>query len=80
MENFIFCAVVMCQFMNKISNILPLKDIFPLNRSPYVLRQNFLFSRPQKNMVYRETESIANLGPKIGDLATSNLKEIFDLN
>ena len=69
--------------MYKISNGLlsPLmKDIFPVNRNPYKLRQNSQFSRPRINTVYHGTESISNLGPKIWDLVPSNLKEISELD
>ena len=57
-----------------------MKDIFPINRNPYNLRQNSQFSRPRINTVYNGTESISNLGPKIWDLVPSNLKEISDLD
>ena len=55
-----------------------MKDMFPINRNPYNLRQNSKFSRPRINTVYRGTESISNLGPKISDLVPSNLEEISD--
>ena len=51
-----------------------MKDIFPVNRNPYNLKQNSQFSRPRINTVYYETESISNLGPKKWDLVSSNLK------
>ena len=57
-----------------------MKDIFPINRNPYNLRQNSQFSRPRINTVYHRAESILNLGPKIWDLVPSNLKEISDLD
>ena len=57
-----------------------MKDIFPINRNPYNLRQNSQFSRPRINTVYHGTESISNLGPKIWDLVPSNLKEIGELD
>ena len=57
-----------------------MKDIFPINRNPYNLRQNSQFSRPRINTVYHGTESISNLGPKIWDLVPSNLKEINELD
>ena len=57
-----------------------MKDIFPINRNPYNLRQNSQFSRPRINTVYHGTESISNLGPKIWDLVPSNLKEISELD
>ena len=56
-----------------------MKDVFPINRNPYNLRQNSQFSRPRINTVYHGTESISNLGPKIWDLVPSNLKEISEL-
>ena len=69
--------------MYKISHGLStplMKDIFPLNRSPYNLRNNYQCSRARINTAYHETESISNLGPKIWDLAPSNLKEISELD
>ena len=57
-----------------------MKDMFPINRNPYNLKQNFLFSRPRINTVYNGTESISNLGPKKWNLVPSNLKEISDLD
>ena len=39
------------------------KDIFPINRDPYNLRQNTQFSRPRIKTVYHGSESISNLGP-----------------
>ena len=45
----------------KISNGLStflMKDIFPINRNPYKLRQNSQFSRPRINTMYHGTESI----------------------
>ena len=73
---------VLATEMYKISNGLStplMKDIFPINRNPYNLRQNSQFSRPRINTVYHGTESISNLGPKIWDLVPSNLKEISEL-
>ena len=57
-----------------------MKDIFPINRNPYNLRQNSQFSRPRINTVYNGTESISNLGSKIWDLVPSNLNEIGELD
>ena len=57
-----------------------MKDIFPINRNPYNLRQNSQFSGPQINTVYHGTESISNHRPKIWDLVPSNLKEISALD
>ena len=70
---------VLATEMYKVSNGLPtpfMKDIFPINRNPYNLRQNSQFSRPRINTVYHGTESISNLGPKIWDLVPSNLNGI----
>ena len=53
----------------KICNGLSLpfiKDIFPINRNPYDLRQNSEFSRPQINTVYYGTQITSNLCPKYG--------------
>ena len=57
-----------------------MKDIFPINRNPYNLRQNSQFSGPQINTMYHGTESTSNHGPKIWDLVPSNLKEISALD
>ena len=46
-----------------------MKDIFPINRNPYNLRQNSQFSRPRINTLYHGTESIPRiLGQKYGIL------------
>ena len=55
-----------------------MKDVFPINRNPYNLRQNSQFSRPPINTVYHGTESISNVESKIWDLVPSNLKEISE--
>ena len=57
-----------------------MKDIFPINENPYILRQSSRFSRPRTKTLYHGTESILNLKPKIWDLVPSNLKEICDLD
>ena len=57
-----------------------MKNIFPISRNPYNLRQNSQFSTPRINTVYHGAESISNLGPKICDPVPSNLKEISDLD
>ena len=72
---------VLATEMYKISNGLStplMKDIFPINRNPYNVRQNCQFSRPPLNTVYHRTESISNLVPKIWGLVPSNLKEISE--
>ena len=69
--------------MYKISNGLStphMKDIFPVNRNPYNVRQNSQFSKPRISTVYYGTESISNVRPKIWDLAPGNLEEISDLD
>ena len=53
----------------KISNSLStplMKDIFPINRNTYNLRQNSQFSTPRINTVYHATESISNKNMKSG--------------
>ena len=72
----------MYKIINGLSTPL-MKDIFPLNRIPYNLRQSSQFSRPQINTVYHWIESISNRGKyitKIWDLVPSNLKEISGLD
>ena len=74
---------VLATEMYKSSNGLQtpiMEDVFPINRNPYILRQNSQFSRPRINIVYYGTESISNPGPKIWDLVSSNLKEICDFD
>ena len=56
-----------------------IKDIFPINRNPYNLRQNSQFSRLWINLGYHGTESSSNVGPKIWDLSPRNLKKYSDL-
>ena len=59
---------VLATEMHKISNGLStplMRDIFPINRNPYNLRQNSQFSRPRINIVYHGTEIVSNLGTKI---------------
>ena len=74
---------VLATEMYKISDGLStplMKDIFPISRNPYNLRQDSQFSKPRINTVYHGTESISNLWPKIWDLVPSNLTEISDLD
>ena len=55
--------------MYKISNSLStplMKDIFPINRNTYNIRQNSQFSTPPINTVYHATESISNKNMKSG--------------
>ena len=63
-RNFQVLATEMFKISNGLSTRL-MKDIFPINRNPYNLRQNSQFSRPRINTVYHRTESVSNLGPKI---------------
>ena len=72
---------VLATEMYKISNGLSvplMKDIFPINRNRYNLRQNSRFSRLRIHTVYHGTESISNFGSKVWDLIPGNLKEISD--
>ena len=69
--------------MDKISHCLStplMKDIFPINRNPCILKQNSQFSRPRINTVYHGTENIPNLGPKIWDLVPNDLKSKSELD
>ena len=66
-QNLQFLATEMYKISNGLSTPL-MKDIFPINRNPYNLRQNSQFSRPRINTVHHGTQSISNLGPKIWDL------------
>ena len=73
---------VLATEMHEINNGLStpfMKDIFPINRNVYNLRQNSQCSRPRIKTVYHAIESISNLGPKVWDLEPSNLKGINDL-
>ena len=53
-----------------------MKDIFPINRNPYNLKQNSQFSRPRINTLFYGTESI--LGQKYE--IWYQLKQISDLH
>ena len=53
-----------------------MKDIVPINRNPYNLKQNSQFSRPRINTLYYGTESI--LGQKYE--IWYQLKQISDLH
>ena len=66
-RNLHILATEMYKIRNGLSTSL-IKDIFPINRNPYNLRQNSQFSRPRINTVHHGTQSISNLGPKIWDL------------
>ena len=79
MINLQVLATEMYKMSNGLSTPL-MKDIFPINRNPYNLRENSQFSRPRINTVYHGTKSISDLGPKIWDLVPSNLKEMSDLD
>ena len=72
-------ATEMYKICNGLSTPI-MKDIFPINRNHYKLRQSSQFSRPRINTVYHGTESISNLRQKIRDLIPNNLKEISDLD
>ena len=78
-QNLQFLATETYKISNKFSMSLT-KDIFPIKRNPYNLRQTFQFSRPPIITVYHWTESISKLGPKIWDLVPSNLKDITELD
>ena len=78
-RNLKFLATEMYKINNGLSTPL-MKDIFPINRNPYILGKNSQFSRSQINTWYHGTESISNLGPKIWHHVLSNLKEINELD
>ena len=59
----------------------PLQEIFILKDQPqYNLRYNFLFSRPLVKSVYKGTESLSFLGPKIWDILPDTYKDLPDLD
>ena len=70
--------------MFKVSkNLAPpqMHDIFRLKDQPqYNLRCNSLFSRPLVKSVYKGTESLSFLGPKIWDILPDAYKDLHDLN
>ena len=70
--------------MFKVSkNLAPpqMHKIFKLkDQSQYNLRYNFLFSRPLVKSVYKGTESLLFLGPKIWDILPDTYKDLPDLN
>ena len=56
-------------------------EIFKLKDQPqYNLRYNSLFSRPLVTSVYKGTESLSFLGPKLWDILPDTYKDIPDLN
>ena len=66
---------VLATEMYKISNGLStplMKDILPINGNPY--------NKPRINIVYHGTEIISNLGPKLWDLVSSNLKQVSEID
>ena len=70
--------------MFKVSkNLAPpqMHEIFKLKNQPqYTLRYNSLFSRPLVKSVYKGTESLSFLGPKIWDILPDTYKDLPDLN
>ena len=56
-------------------------ECFKLKDHPqYNLRHNSLFSRPLFKSVYKGTESLSFLGPKIWDILPDTYKDLPDLN
>ena len=56
-------------------------EIFKLKDQPqYNLRYNSLFSGPLVTSVYKGTESLSFLGPKLWDILPDTYKDIPDLN
>ena len=70
--------------MFKVSrNLAPpqMHEIFKLKDQPqYNLRYNSLFSRPLVKSVYKGTESLSFLGPKICDILPDTSKDLLNLN
>ena len=64
-------------------NLAPpqMHEIFKLKDQPhYNLRYNYLFFRPLVKSVYKDTESLSFLGPKIWDILLDTYKDMPDLN
>ena len=58
-----------------------MQEIFKLKDQPhYNLRYNSLFFRPLVKSVYKGTESLLFLGPKIWDILPDTYKDVPDLN
>ena len=58
-----------------------MQEIFKLKDQPhYNLRYNSLFFRPLVKSVYKGTESLSFLGPKIWNILPNTYKDILDLN
>ena len=70
--------------MFKVSkNLAPpqMHEIFKLKDQPqYNLRYNSLFSRPLVKSVYKGTESLSFLGPKIWDILPDTYKNLPNLD
>ena len=70
--------------MFKVSkNLAPpqMQEIFKLKDQPqYNLRYNSLFSRPLVKSVYKGTESLSFLRPKIWDILPDTYKDLPDLD
>ena len=69
--------------MFKVKNIIApksMKEFFAPKLSPYDLRNENLFERRRENSVWRDTESVFYLGPKICDLVSSEIKQSESLN
>ena len=75
---------VLATEMFKVSkNLAPsqMHEIFKLkDQSQYNLRYNSLFSRPLVKSVYKGTESLSFLGPKIWDILPDTYKDLPDLD
>ena len=58
-----------------------MREIFRLkDQRHYLLRYNYLFSRPLVKSVDEVTESLSFLGPKIWDMLQVTYKDMSDLN
>ena len=67
--------------VNKNLELPLMQDIFKLkDQSHYNLRYNFLFFRPLVKSVYKGTESLSFLGPKVWDILPDTYNDMPDLN
>ena len=75
---------ILAKEMFKVSkNLAPhqMQEIFKLKDQPhYNLRYNSLFFRPLVKSVYKGTESLSFLRPKIWDILPDTYKDMSDLN
>ena len=73
-------AIEMFKVKHKLCPEIPSDIFMERTNYHYNLRNRSDFITPQVNSVYRGTESITNLGPKIWDMAPDSVKEKKSLN